>query len=745
MPEIHPTADQLNAFLLGKLGDADQESVEVHLESCPACSGRAGTLVPHDTLAQLLAAGEERNRRERSAALTPSPQDGPSALAVTGEFGSAAIPLSEVALLPAALAGHPRYRFLRPLGAGGMGFVWLAHHQLLDRTVAIKVIRSEILAHPGAVERFRREAQAVARLQHPNIVAAFDAEEAGGTHFFVMEYVTGENLGAIVSRGPLPLAEVCRIGRDVAAGLAHAHASGLAHRDIKPANLIRTPDGGVKILDFGLATARSGDSQLTGANVVAGTPDYIAPEQAVDAHAADARSDVYSLGCTLYHLIVGRVPFPGASMLQKLDAHRFASPLAIPGVPPALAALIARMMAKNPEDRPTAEQVVVALEPFSSPEQPARSRAPGKRRWPWLVAAGLAVLLFGTVAAVVYRIQRDNEVITIETTDRDLVVTMRRNGELIRLVDTKTNEIWELDAKKLRLNLAGGELSIDLPGKEPLVLRRDGDVVAVVRRQPLPFKEIHGADLPALREWIEALPAGGFRPVEINARGGATPPRFDAIAWRDGDKYPVKPSLELDRHEINHMTDFNAMQASWALRIVCTYDEDRELRRHHIWVKDERDWAVQGMNLEALPERFAQWKQGGFRPTKFYLNALDPGRGAPTRPYGVILGPAEGLTWEAQFELRATELSQTMAEARKKGQRPDVLNALGIGPNRTYAVSLVPNPVSLRWEFRQDMTVAQYEAALIEQKNAGLRPWVALSEGTGDKVRYMAVWVAYTP
>jgi tRNA A-37 threonylcarbamoyl transferase component Bud32 len=226
-------------------------------------------------------------------------------------------PDGEGPIPPAELADHPRYRLLRLLGAGGMGTVWLAEHKMMRRQVALKVIRPEFLARADAAERFQREVQVAAHLHHPHIVAAHDAEQAGATHFLVMEYVAGESLAERLKRnGPLPVAEACRLARDVALGLQHAHKHGLVHRDIKPHNLMLAAEGVVKILDFGLAAFVSGSvpaAGLTGVNMVVGTPDYIAPEQAEDARAADIRSDIYSLGCTLYEMLTGRVPFPGVA------------------------------------------------------------------------------------------------------------------------------------------------------------------------------------------------------------------------------------------------------------------------------------------------------------------------------------------------------------------------------------------------------------------------------------------------
>jgi WD40 repeat protein/tRNA A-37 threonylcarbamoyl transferase component Bud32 len=257
------------------------------------------------------------------------------------------------------------YVLLDHLGEGGMGAVFKARNWKLGRTVALKVIRRELLTNAEAVRRFRREMQAVAQLDHPNVVHAYDAEEVGGTFLLVMEYVEGSDLKAVVRRhGPLPARDACGYARQAALGLQHAFERGLVHRDIKPSNLVlaQRPGGPVvKILDFGLARLQEGvegtDSRtgLTGSRLALGTADYMAPEQAEDAHRADTRSDLYSLGCTLYHLLAGRPPFPGGTFVQKLRRHEREEPEPIerlrPDLPPGLAVVLRELMAKRPEDR----------------------------------------------------------------------------------------------------------------------------------------------------------------------------------------------------------------------------------------------------------------------------------------------------------------------------------------------------------------------------------------------------------
>jgi len=290
----------------------------------------------------------------------------------------------EVSELPAELQDHPRYQIIDQIGQGGMGSVYRAQHRLMNRPVALKLINSQLIRHPQAVKRFRRAVQAAAQLAHPNIVAAYDAEQAGDVHFLAIEVVEGTDLAAVVSRrGQLPVSEACDYIRQAALGLQHAHEKGMVHRDIKPHNLMLSPDGQVRILDFGLAgfatesaiieadstNGTDGDTtplQLTTFGSVLGTPDYIAPEQARDARSADIRADIYSLGCTLRYLLTGQPPFSADSVVDKLKAHMEQAPPPLGehryDVPGELAAIVERLMAKDSDARfQTQADVAAAL------------------------------------------------------------------------------------------------------------------------------------------------------------------------------------------------------------------------------------------------------------------------------------------------------------------------------------------------------------------------------------------------
>ncbi|MCH5373607.1 MAG: serine/threonine protein kinase, partial [Planctomycetes bacterium] len=257
------------------------------------------------------------------------------------------------------------YRLLRPLGKGGMGAVFLAEHEMMRRQCAIKVLpHSQIKEGSSVLKRFYVEAQAVASLDHQNIVRAYDVnrevKDGKEIHYLVMEYVEGHDLQTLVQeQGVMDYVKAAEYLRQTANGLAHAHENGLVHRDIKPANLLVDRKGVVKILDLGLARFfdDSGQASLTTAHneTVLGTADYLSPEQALNSHTVDRRTDIYSLGCTAYFMLTGHPPFPEGTVAQRLVAHQVKMPPPVtverPDAPADLAAIIEKMMAKNADER----------------------------------------------------------------------------------------------------------------------------------------------------------------------------------------------------------------------------------------------------------------------------------------------------------------------------------------------------------------------------------------------------------
>lgn len=377
----HPEPALLAAFLDGRLSEQQRLNVEAHVDQCLTCC-EAMSKLPLDPLSARLRDISDDDVADNSdwSVVTDPGLPKPST------------PTENAAQeLPTELQDHPRYRILEPLGRGGMGVVYKAQHRLMDRIVALKVIDSRLIDNPQMIDRFRNEVKAAALLTHANIVRAYDAEQAGSLHFLVMEHVDGISLAQLIQRkGPLPAEQALGVVRKVAQGLQHAYQHGMVHRDIKPQNIMVTRTGKVRILDFGLARfarerehagldadadpdsvlQRTAES-LTVVGSILGTPDYIAPEQVMDAHQADTRADIYSLGCTCYFLLTGRPPFPNGTAVQKLMAHRDQTPVSVTklraDLSPEIAGLIERMMARDPAARfQTPLEVATAIHELNS-------------------------------------------------------------------------------------------------------------------------------------------------------------------------------------------------------------------------------------------------------------------------------------------------------------------------------------------------------------------------------------------
>jgi hypothetical protein len=473
------------------------------------------------------------------------------------------------------LGGLPEYEVVGELGRGGMGTVYLARNRLTGRAEALKVV-----ARTDAADRLLREVRAAAALSHPNVVAAYSARMVGCSLVFAMEYVDGEDLFRLVrTRGPLPVAEACEYVRQAALGLHHAHERGMVHRDVKPHNLIRARDGTVKVLDFGLVRATaigSADPGLTPDQEAVGTPDYMAPELAIDPKRADARADVYGLGCTLYYLLTGSPPFQAVTPYEVVLRHRVRKPepldRACPAVPPGLVRVAARMLAKDPADRySTAADAAAALAPFTVPE----ASPPPTTRWPtgrWtavLGAIGASVIGLAAVLAIVMGwpgARSDTADTGLRSTASELVPLF--NGRDLSgwvvdggepdewrvedeaLVTTGTRDgprSWLLTDRDLGDFVLQFEYQLDrggnggmafraVPGERP-ILTPDGDPTpepyhlqieladdASTRWARLPTGQVHGgvsSDGPALKPIRPArlLPAGEWNAAVVELRG----------------------------------------------------------------------------------------------------------------------------------------------------------------------------------------------------------------------------------
>jgi len=266
----------------------------------------------------------------------------------------------KTAMAPLSLEGQTlgKYRILEPLGRGGMAQVFKAYHPQLDRFVAVKILRSDLVEEEEFLVRFRREARAVAALRHPNIVQIFDFDVQNDLYYMVMELLEGDTLKAYLNsmrvRGErLPLGEIVRIFQDVLSGLAYAHGEGIIHRDLKPANIMLTKRGQAVLTDFGIAQIVGG-TQYTVSGALMGTLSYMAPEQGLDGH-CDARSDIYSLGIAYYEALTGTVPFDADTPLAILMKH-INNPLPLPrkidpSIPESFERVALKALAKRPEDR----------------------------------------------------------------------------------------------------------------------------------------------------------------------------------------------------------------------------------------------------------------------------------------------------------------------------------------------------------------------------------------------------------
>ena len=365
------------------------------------------------------------------------------------------------------------------IGEGGMGEVYLAEHRTMKRQVAVKLLPEKLTDNDEAVRRFHREVQAVARLLHPNIVKAFDADEANGTHYFVMEYAAGEDLSSIVkTNGPLSVEDAIECIQQAAAGLGYAHEQGVVHRDIKPSNLLsasigRQPADGahdqaapsaglrpmlasstIKILDLGLARfEQSGNentqTELTSTGAVMGTVDYMAPEQALSTKNADARSDIYSLGCTLYFLLTRQAPYQGDTVIAKILAHRD-SPI------PSLSQASVGHLPADDVEKKSAQSA--GLHPMLAGVQlvfeKMVAKDPGDRYQSMAdVIAGLEQVKAGTLVAATVDAAAD----TLAGTDMEL----RQFLDGINLPDSNT--IVEQSVQKQRPRSASTEATVDVP------------------------------------------------------------------------------------------------------------------------------------------------------------------------------------------------------------------------------------------------------------------------------------------
>lgn len=461
-----PTPDVLRRLLLGAVSPSELESLGTHVLKCDQCVAALNGMRARDDLLEALRAAETAvaldanmesliDRLSRPYRGGDSPADTGASMSTMEEDAinhesASDKESSEHGFLspperPDELGRLGDYRVLKLLGQGGMGAVYLAEDPQLERLVALKVMRPGLAANPDFRHRFLREAKATAKLKDDHIVAIYHVGEHKGLPFLAMEYLRGESLEQWLSRGKnLTVGQLLRVARDITRGLAAAHAKGLIHRDIKPANLwLEAPNGRVKILDFGLARGDKDDMGITQPGTILGTPSYMSPEQS-RGEEADGRSDLFSLGCILYRLCTGRLPFSGPTVMSTLAALATKDPVPVaevnPEIPPELAELAMRLLAKPREDRPASAQTVLQelqaiLQQNSRPPQPEvpAASAPPRRSspWKWILAGSLAPICLILAFQVVIRIgQKDGSETKIEV-PKGSTVTVEEKGKVV--------------------------------------------------------------------------------------------------------------------------------------------------------------------------------------------------------------------------------------------------------------------------------------------------------------------------
>ncbi|WP_442511923.1 protein kinase domain-containing protein [Novipirellula sp. SH528] len=476
-----PNNDTLGRYVLGQLTPENSELVESHLEACEACGALADTLSPMDELTQAFADSDrgpdehadvvddliQRIQADHANANSETNDgsettDGTGIGTGIGQGDTQFATLLRDAESPAELGRLGGYRVLEVLGTGGMGMVFRAEDIELRRMVALKVIKPSAVHHTDAADRFLREAQAAAAIEHENIVAIYQVGRDRDVPFIAMPLLKGESMEeTLVREGAMDELRAVRIGHQIAEGLSAAHRSNLIHRDIKPDNLwLVDGDARVKILDFGLAREIERDAGFTRTGVVVGTPRYMAPEQALGEE-VDHRSDLFSLGSVLYRMVSGKTPFRGKNVTSVLMAVAKAEPKPIqqrtPGMDSEFADLIMHLLSKDPEARPQSAQDVadrLALIEYrlttksaatesvetSAATSPATSVAP-----PWIrtgIAAGALVglLFFGFLWAngVLFKVETSNGTLVIKTTGEDFSTRFKQGAFTVE--NTKTGK-----------------------------------------------------------------------------------------------------------------------------------------------------------------------------------------------------------------------------------------------------------------------------------------------------------------
>lgn len=562
----HPSWQTLHSFVSGLLNEEECNDTAKHLDDCITCLVNLESIqVTGDVLLESL-------KNSTQSILVSAEWD-----LVASQLGDRQIdfqgPKDEQSrdLIGRNIA---EYTIGEPIGKGGMGCVYKAHHRVMDRVVAIKVISDETAKRPNARARFLQEVKAIAKLQHPNIVAGYDAGIHENVPYLITEYIDGSNLSDLLKLGSFSLEDALDALQQSARGLGHVHSKGLVHRDIKPSNLIRDADGVIRILDLGLASIANdsdeADSRLTQSQQLFGTIDFMAPEQAVHFKEAGPKSDVYSLGCTLYFLLTGRAPYQGDSAMKKLLAHRDCEIPSIrsvrPDVPEELDSLFRTMLAKQPDQRPSMAEVenfaarirsgvetcvdsigiqrpaayeLVASQTGNAMVMPNQDRSPP--RWNGFIALAAAAGVVGVLAASILFLQTEAGTIRIEILDPETKVQIV--GSSVTLKQGDEPEV-KLKAGEQVLRVERGDLTFDTRSftlknkdrKTVIVSLVDGALLTTVDGEKLgsrPVTELSGSN--NLTTTLVPLAIQGPLALRMGSNGKIVVPTLHDLPDPQGD------------------------------------------------------------------------------------------------------------------------------------------------------------------------------------------------------------------
>lgn len=530
MPELKtcPDREQLIEFALGSLSTIQFDQCHEHISQCDPCEETLLALDVSDTLSELTRHAAIAGQVNGQGSENFADQDVAAVSELVDRIGqwtqgnqiiadrrteardrAAEVErcFSDANEIGIGIVG--KYQILDLLGAGSSGVVYRAIDTTLGREVAIKFLRPSL--GPGAQRRFLAEAQSAALIVHPNVVPIFEVGNANQLAFIAMQLRPGMTLEAILARDrTLPPEESIRIGKQIASGLAAAHQKGIVHRDIKPANIWISQQGNeVTILDFGLARVTDEDPHLTCTGLIAGTPCFMSPEQ-TRGRDIDGRSDFFSLGCLLYQCLTGTLPFKSENVLATLQSVQLDTPVPPseldPNVPIELSTLVMTLIEKSPSHRPSnANQIVDALDTpvedwafaATAPKANRPRQIPPKLPQPkhhqgWGVASWIAMLFAATTIGLaalfmpqIIRIVTNQGQLVIEASDPDIQIEIRQDGELIKLIDTKTKLEFNIVAGRYELKPVGGANDIRID-KNSVVLSRGSMEVVRVTRAPAP-------------------------------------------------------------------------------------------------------------------------------------------------------------------------------------------------------------------------------------------------------------------